>query len=944
MCRRYVGVLTTITRFSRCCFRMRTPHLSSSLRRASRRGVFELVAPRAAMLQPGDLIVVRTPGTFYHLFRRAAKHSVDHLAIVVENGMFLHVGPPTIRLLPVELLLTPNRRPLVFRPKLSEEELNQLLRSLKSLIGQQYDTVRVYSFVARLAAHAWFGKVFPLSLPKSLAAGGVHLKRESSDLVYSNASILPVASGEWVPKGEGTSLNPAAEALAQANKTRARSKRIATIGGRYEENIDGAAFMPGGAAAAAAAAAPTAAASSSYATPAPTPDDMLGFDPVGSVICTDAILPRLVNASAEWRAALGGTALAPSSVGDTNAASAASFASPFSGGVSLLRRKLDFFKLRSWSINDVFHFSALRPDLLRRIKLPPVDMPPEFQDLADREELDERGKRARKPANNANQGKDAANGGGTGGSPLAAVWSHPVWKQVESYLSAQHPDLHSRSVQLQQVLDQIYTSSSPLFRSMLQLYSYTMRNLPSQLQHAIRLYLLLMVIQKLMQLWRGYVLVRQGVRVTTGVVAKISGMGRRSKRSRAKGVDVHALHDAVTAAISKQIASGMLVAKTKGKKSKSKSVRSPSLDSVALQDAISTAIAEHLSLSKSKQNQSASAKSKKGKQGKVYLQALNNQIASEITEAVAASALVKQKTGCFARRRSASRSSSASSRSSSSASPSPSRVASLSALRRGQSSAADALTDMLARPQTAKVASMVADTVLPPPSARIVNELINAGAAAARSRKQEASSSSGAAVANNNEEDAVHSRSVVRALLSPSASTSFATPAAPVSAAAAGPSTASAPVAVASSGHKRAALAAFARSTASAAFPRLSRLVRLGQDVVEVNKLVQADAVAAAAKKEGATLAGVGLSDRSESAASASSSESSASDSDAAAPRPSPASASSFASSPSLPPVVAAAVAFAQKHPHLAGLVEQLQLMIVAAVTAQFVDHIRSAL
>jgi hypothetical protein len=32
---------------------------------ASRRGVFELVAPRAAMLQPGDLIVVRTPGTFY---------------------------------------------------------------------------------------------------------------------------------------------------------------------------------------------------------------------------------------------------------------------------------------------------------------------------------------------------------------------------------------------------------------------------------------------------------------------------------------------------------------------------------------------------------------------------------------------------------------------------------------------------------------------------------------------------------------------------------------------------------------------------------------------------------------------------------------------------------------------------------------------------------------
>ena len=53
--------------------------LSSCLYSASRRGVFELVAPRAAMLRPGDLIVVRTPGTFYKIFRSAAKHKVDHL-------------------------------------------------------------------------------------------------------------------------------------------------------------------------------------------------------------------------------------------------------------------------------------------------------------------------------------------------------------------------------------------------------------------------------------------------------------------------------------------------------------------------------------------------------------------------------------------------------------------------------------------------------------------------------------------------------------------------------------------------------------------------------------------------------------------------------------------------------------------------------------------------
>jgi hypothetical protein len=165
-------------------------------------------------------------------------------AIVMENGMFLHVGPPTIRLLPVELLLTPNRRPLVFRPKLSEDELNQLMRSLKSLLGQghthshsgealvsapvalslsthslplspffcsspvpEYDTVRVYSFVARLAAQAYLGKAFPLKLPKALTPAD---PRTTQDLVYSNANQIPLQSGAWVPKGEGTELNQAA--------------------------------------------------------------------------------------------------------------------------------------------------------------------------------------------------------------------------------------------------------------------------------------------------------------------------------------------------------------------------------------------------------------------------------------------------------------------------------------------------------------------------------------------------------------------------------------------------------------------------------------------------------------------------------------------------------------------------------------------------------------
>lgn len=41
--------------------------------------LFERVSIRRNVLQPGDLIAVRTPGTIYRLFRQAAGHTVDHL-------------------------------------------------------------------------------------------------------------------------------------------------------------------------------------------------------------------------------------------------------------------------------------------------------------------------------------------------------------------------------------------------------------------------------------------------------------------------------------------------------------------------------------------------------------------------------------------------------------------------------------------------------------------------------------------------------------------------------------------------------------------------------------------------------------------------------------------------------------------------------------------------
>ncbi len=81
-----------------------------------------------------SLAQVATPGRFYATARSVTGHSCDHLvracvccaalsvdavvavcwqAIVLPHGLALQIGPPVVRLIPVELLLTPRRRPLV---------------------------------------------------------------------------------------------------------------------------------------------------------------------------------------------------------------------------------------------------------------------------------------------------------------------------------------------------------------------------------------------------------------------------------------------------------------------------------------------------------------------------------------------------------------------------------------------------------------------------------------------------------------------------------------------------------------------------------------------------------------------------------------------------------------------------------------------------------------
>ncbi|MES1915090.1 MAG: hypothetical protein MHM6MM_007085 [Cercozoa sp. M6MM] len=108
------------------------------------------VRENTKLLQEGDLILVQTPGRLYRLARRLVRTKFDHVAVVVNEHSCLHIGPARTRLLPVALFVDPKRKPHVLRPQLSDTQRQHFVEACRQLEGQPYDTLRLWSVVARL--------------------------------------------------------------------------------------------------------------------------------------------------------------------------------------------------------------------------------------------------------------------------------------------------------------------------------------------------------------------------------------------------------------------------------------------------------------------------------------------------------------------------------------------------------------------------------------------------------------------------------------------------------------------------------------------------------------------------------------------------------------------------------------------------------------------------
>jgi hypothetical protein len=108
--------------------------------------VLELCKPA---VQPGDIVLVATPGIFYSAMRTFTKHPADHALVVLPEQLVFHVSPGRIRMLPLARILDPIRSPLLIRPAISTQQNQQLVTLLRTFIGKKYDLPRVYDAIFR---------------------------------------------------------------------------------------------------------------------------------------------------------------------------------------------------------------------------------------------------------------------------------------------------------------------------------------------------------------------------------------------------------------------------------------------------------------------------------------------------------------------------------------------------------------------------------------------------------------------------------------------------------------------------------------------------------------------------------------------------------------------------------------------------------------------------
>ncbi len=125
------------------------------------------ISPADVDVQPGDLLLIRTPGRGYAFGRRIGRNRYDHVAVAVGRGMTMNIVSPHARLIPLSRLLATRPDRLVLRPVWQNEAQREAFVSfMEGFDGRPYDMRRALTGIGLNILYAWLAIRIPLHRPQ----------------------------------------------------------------------------------------------------------------------------------------------------------------------------------------------------------------------------------------------------------------------------------------------------------------------------------------------------------------------------------------------------------------------------------------------------------------------------------------------------------------------------------------------------------------------------------------------------------------------------------------------------------------------------------------------------------------------------------------------------------------------------------------------------------
>lgn len=108
--------------------------------------------------EPGDLILVKTPGIGFALARCLVRSKYDHIAVVLNDDETLNIVVPRAVMLPVAVISKPANAPLVLRPGWEvPEQRENFIAEMRRYTGVAYDTRKALMGILLTLLNTWLG-------------------------------------------------------------------------------------------------------------------------------------------------------------------------------------------------------------------------------------------------------------------------------------------------------------------------------------------------------------------------------------------------------------------------------------------------------------------------------------------------------------------------------------------------------------------------------------------------------------------------------------------------------------------------------------------------------------------------------------------------------------------------------------------------------------------